>query len=131
MDAHISNIKQLTEEMARVEIVSSDLKDRLYKALVACNTLAENMILDKVEITDEFKAARGQLLNLHQNIHHKDARAKELIRQGVLKEPTPAPATREEFLALPTNMTLAEQWKALERHKNTPMTYSEMRDRFG
>lgn len=128
MDALISNIKQLTEEMARVEIVSSDLKDKLHKALVACNTLAERNVLDNVEITDEFKTARAQILSLHQNIHHKEERAKELIRQGVLKEPA---ATREEFLALPTNMTLAEQWKALERHKNTPMTYSEMRDRFG
>ena len=128
MDEFISNIKQLTEEMARVEIVSSDLKDRLHKALSTCNKLAERNALDNVEITDEFKAARAQILSLHQNIHHKEERAKELSRQGVLKEPA---ATREEFLALPTNMTLAEQWKALERHKNTPMTYSEMRDRFG
>jgi hypothetical protein len=38
---------------------------------------------------------------------------------------------RLKFLALPKDMSLADQWKALEEHKNTPMTYSEMRERFG
>lgn len=38
---------------------------------------------------------------------------------------------RKEFLALPKDMDLQDQIKALERHKNTPMTYSELRDRFG
>ena len=38
---------------------------------------------------------------------------------------------RLKFLALPTDMSLADQWKGLEEHKNTPMTYSEMRERFG
>lgn len=38
---------------------------------------------------------------------------------------------RLKFLALPTDMSLADQIKALQEHKNTPMTYSEMRERFG
>lgn len=38
---------------------------------------------------------------------------------------------RLKFLALPKDMSLADQYKALEEHKNTPMTYSEMRERFG
>ena len=38
---------------------------------------------------------------------------------------------RLKFLALPKDMSLADQYKALEEHRNTPMTYSEMRERFG
>jgi hypothetical protein len=38
---------------------------------------------------------------------------------------------REEFLALPKDMTLEEQFIAVEKYKNVPMTYSEMRERFG
>lgn len=38
---------------------------------------------------------------------------------------------RLKFRALPKDMSLADQLKALEEHKNTPMTYSEMRERFG
>lgn len=38
---------------------------------------------------------------------------------------------RAKFLALPHDMTLKDQYKALAEHKNTPMTYSEMRERFG
>lgn len=38
---------------------------------------------------------------------------------------------REKFLELPKDMSLTDQYKALEEHKNTPMTYSEMRERFG
>lgn len=38
---------------------------------------------------------------------------------------------RQKFIALPTDMTLQEQAKALEEHKDTPMTYQEMRERFG
>lgn len=38
---------------------------------------------------------------------------------------------REKFLALPTNMTLDEQAKALRELKDVPMTYAEMRSRFG
>lgn len=38
---------------------------------------------------------------------------------------------REKFLNLPKDMTLLEQVKALGEHKTTPMTYQEMRERFG
>ena len=38
---------------------------------------------------------------------------------------------RLKFLLLPKDMSLQEQANALEVHKNTPMTYSEMRERFG
>jgi hypothetical protein len=38
---------------------------------------------------------------------------------------------REKFLALPTNMSLDEQAKALRELGDVPMTYSEMRSRFG
>ena len=38
---------------------------------------------------------------------------------------------REKFINLPRDMSLQEQAKALEEHKDTPMTYSEMRERFG
>lgn len=38
---------------------------------------------------------------------------------------------REKFLALPTNMSLDEQAKALRELGDVPMTYFEMRSRFG
>ncbi len=38
---------------------------------------------------------------------------------------------REEFLALPSNMSLQKQCEELRKHANTPMTYAEMRERFG
>jgi hypothetical protein len=38
---------------------------------------------------------------------------------------------REKFLNLPKDMSLQEQAKALEEHKDTPMTYQELRERFG
>ena len=38
---------------------------------------------------------------------------------------------REKFLELPKDMSLQEQAKALEEHRDTPMTYQEMRERFG
>ena len=38
---------------------------------------------------------------------------------------------REKFLALPKDMTLQEQSKALAEHKDTPMSYAELRERFG
>ena len=38
---------------------------------------------------------------------------------------------REKFLNLPKDMSLQEQAKALAEHKDTPMTYQEMRERFG
>lgn len=38
---------------------------------------------------------------------------------------------REKFLALPTDMTLDEQAKALRELGDVPMTYFEMRSRFG
>jgi hypothetical protein len=38
---------------------------------------------------------------------------------------------REKFLNLPKDMSLQEQAKALEEHRDTPMTYQEMRERFG
>jgi len=38
---------------------------------------------------------------------------------------------REKFLALPTNMSLDEQAKALRELGDVPMSYAEMRSRFG
>lgn len=38
---------------------------------------------------------------------------------------------REKFLALPTDMTLDEQAKALRELGDVPMSYAEMRSRFG
>jgi hypothetical protein len=38
---------------------------------------------------------------------------------------------REKFLELPKDMSLQEQVKALEEHKDTPMSYAELRERFG
>ena len=38
---------------------------------------------------------------------------------------------RDEFIACPTDMTLKQQLEVLAKHKDTPMTYSEMRERFG
>jgi hypothetical protein len=38
---------------------------------------------------------------------------------------------RRKFLELPKDMSLQEQAKALVEHKDTPMTYQEMRERFG
>jgi hypothetical protein len=42
-----------------------------------------------------------------------------------------AEVKRQKFIDLPKDMTLQEQAKALEEHKDTPMTYQEMRERFG
>jgi hypothetical protein len=59
----------------------------------------------------------------------------EAYAKKVLLEHPPKKETLEEkrqrFLALPTNMTLAEQVKAMEEFKDVPMTYGEMRARFG
>jgi hypothetical protein len=38
---------------------------------------------------------------------------------------------REKFLALPTDMSLDEQCKAIRELGDVPMSYSEMRSRFG
>jgi len=38
---------------------------------------------------------------------------------------------RQRFLALPTNMSLEDQVKALVEFNDVPMSYSEMRERFG
>ena len=38
---------------------------------------------------------------------------------------------REKFLELPKDMSLQEQAKALVEHKDTPMSYAELRERFG
>ena len=47
------------------------------------------------------------------------------VKEQVMEE------KRKEFLALPSNMTLEQQVKAIEKFKDVPMTYSEMRARFG
>jgi hypothetical protein len=44
----------------------------------------------------------------------------------------PTPATREDFLSQTNNnMPLSQQFGALAKFKDVPMTYSEMRARFG
>lgn len=47
------------------------------------------------------------------------------------RDPDEMKKLREEFLSLPHDMTLKEQAEALEKYKDVPMTYSEMRERFG
>jgi hypothetical protein len=62
-----------------------------------------------------------------------DAFAKESLDE--YGPPKPKVETMEEkrkrFLALPHNMTLEQQVKAVEEFKDVPMSYSEMRERFG
>jgi hypothetical protein len=44
----------------------------------------------------------------------------------------PTPATREDFLSQTSNnMTLKQQFASLAKFKDVPMTYSEMRERYG
>lgn len=44
----------------------------------------------------------------------------------------PVPATREDFLAeTSSNMTLKQQFASLAKFKDVPMTYAEMRERYG
>uniref|UniRef100_A0A6C0JFP6 Uncharacterized protein n=1 Tax=viral metagenome TaxID=1070528 RepID=A0A6C0JFP6_9ZZZZ len=44
----------------------------------------------------------------------------------------PTPATREDFLGETSNtMTLKQQFASLSKFKDVPMTYSEMRARYG
>jgi hypothetical protein len=44
----------------------------------------------------------------------------------------PTPATREDFLSQTNNnMTLKQQFASLAKFKDVPMTYSEMRERYG
>lgn len=60
-----------------------------------------------------------------------DAYANKIL----LKYGPPKPETMEEkrkrFLALPTNMTPVEQAKAIEEFQDVPMSYAELRARFG
>jgi hypothetical protein len=49
----------------------------------------------------------------------------------VVEAPKPQQAKREEFLALPDNMPLNKQLEELKKHADTPMTYAEMRAKFG
>jgi hypothetical protein len=44
----------------------------------------------------------------------------------------PVPATREDFLEqTSSNMTLQKQFASLAKFKDVPMTYAEMRSRYG
>ena len=44
----------------------------------------------------------------------------------------PVPATREDFLSeTSNNMTLPQQFASLTKFKDVPMTYAEMRARYG
>jgi hypothetical protein len=45
--------------------------------------------------------------------------------------PAEIEAKRQEFLKLGTNMTLQQQCEEMKKHASTPMTYAEMRERFG
>lgn len=47
------------------------------------------------------------------------------------KTPEEKEAQRAAFLALPSNMSLAQQCEEMRKHADTPMTYAEMRMRFG
>lgn len=49
----------------------------------------------------------------------------------IASAPQTMAAQREAFLALPNNMSLADQMSELANHWNTPMSYMEMRMRFG
>lgn len=56
----------------------------------------------------------------------------KVAKSDVAQDPTDGVAEkRTEFVALGNSMTLAEQWDQLVKHKDTPMTYMEMRERFG
>ena len=61
------------------------------------------------------------LRNMAKRIDELEARVTQLEKE--LK--------REKFLELPKDMSLQEQAKALVEHKDTPMTYQELRERFG
>jgi hypothetical protein len=51
---------------------------------------------------------------------------------GAETEEVPKPATREDFLEeTNNNMTLKQQFASLRKFKDVPMTYSEMRERYG
>lgn len=47
------------------------------------------------------------------------------------KDPEEDKRLREEFLALSNDMSLCDQFAALEKYKDVPMSYSEMRSKFG
>jgi hypothetical protein len=47
------------------------------------------------------------------------------------QDPEEIKKLREEFLAFPKDASLGEQFIAIEKYKNVPMSYSEMRERFG
>lgn len=47
------------------------------------------------------------------------------------QDPEEIKKLREEFLAFPKDASLAEQAAVWEKFKNVPMTYAEMRERFG
>lgn len=52
-----------------------------------------------------------------------------VLQRGLKKETMEE--KRKRFLALPTNMTVQEQLNAIEEFKDVPMSYSELRARFG
>ena len=60
-----------------------------------------------------------------------DAYAKRMLKNYGPPPPESMEEKRKRFLALPTNMSLGEQVKAIEEFKDVPMTYAEMRERFG
>lgn len=59
------------------------------------------------------------------------ARIIQRIARTGWKEWEPITSKRTEFLALPNDMTLTQQFRAIAEHQNTRMTYAEMRERFG
>lgn len=59
-----------------------------------------------------------------------DAYANKILQKYGPPPPETMEEKRKRFLALPTNMTLAEQAKAIEEFKDVPMTYAELRARF-
>lgn len=50
---------------------------------------------------------------------------------GVDTMEPPQPATRQDFLVEGNNMSLKAQFASLRKFKDVPMTYSEMRERYG
>ena len=53
------------------------------------------------------------------------------VKQYGPPKPETMEQKRQRFLALPKNMTAEQQKQAIEEFKDVPMTYTELRQRFG
>ena len=85
-------------------------------------------------IADIFKRMEGNT-TLESFVDAGCAATGVVIETKPLKEKDmeiPVPATREDFLEQTSNnMTLQKQFASLAKFKDVPMTYAEMRERYG